>query len=127
MMRNSKSEKLLKELRALNRTMNQATPDAIEVRKFRDMFMQLDQMLQAGERFPNSWITPKNRTILATETLSTIHDFDPPHEEQLRKRGLSWCGHPYVSSVDHCNSPSCGNYINNYGSPKNIENTHPKE
>jgi|SRR6185295_20309898 len=113
------SELLVRKLRALNRLMNQAHPTAIEVREFRDLFKQLDELLKNGAMLPTSWITQANRNNLPTEITHTITDFDPPYDEQLRKRGLAWCGHPFVHTTDHCHNTSCGNYIYKH-------NPHPK-
>ena len=105
------SELVLRKMRALNRSMNQATPNVIEIREFRDLFMELDDLLKTGAMLPPSWITPEGRRHLPTETTHTITDFDPPAEEQLRKRGLAWCGHPFVSATEYCNNRDCGNYL----------------
>lgn len=108
------SELLLQKLRALDKSMNQAVPSAIEVREFRDLFQELDKLLKNGAVLPTSWITRANYRQLPTETTHSITDFDPPQEEQLRKRGLAWCEHPFVQATEYCNNPSCGNYIRNH-------------
>ena len=105
------SEKLLKELRDLNKMMDPADPNPVEVRQFRDRFIQLDTLLKSGAQFPISWITRENFTDLHHDATHTITDFDIPTDEQLRRRGLAWCRHPIVQSTEYCNTRTCGNYI----------------
>lgn len=118
-MKKPESEKLLYILRMLNKKMNPADPLPTDVREFRDLFNQLDVLLKSGAQLPTSWITRENFNQLPTETTHTITDFDPPTEEQLRKRGLAWCGHPFVQSTEYCNTKPCGNYIYTHKSSAN--------
>lgn len=118
-MKTPASELLLRQLRALNQEMNQATPDVFQVRQFRDLFKELDALLKAGAVLPPSWITPDNQFKLKPSQTHTITDFDPPYDEQLRKRGLAWCGHPFVHTTEYCHNRACGNYIYKH-------NPHPK-
>ena len=120
-MKPTETELVLQELRQLNKTMDPANPDPVKIREFRDLFKALDELLKNGATFPNSWITKANYTQLPTETTHTITDFDPPTDEQLRKRGLAWCGHPMASSTQYCRNRNCGNFINNIG-PGNLTN-----
>lgn len=96
------SEKVLQQLRKLNRIMSPADPDPIEVRQFRDLFMQLDGLLKSGAILPPSWITRLN---IVTHKIT---DFDPPPQGTP---GFAWCGHRYtMGSNEYCNVKACGNY-----------------
>ena len=106
-----KSELLLRQIRMLDQVMNPATPDATQVRQFRDMFKELDALLKMGGVLPPSWITPDAKILLKGHQTHTITDFDEPIEERLRKQGLAWCGHQFIPSTGYCNIKSCGNYI----------------
>lgn len=114
--RTPQSEVLLQKLRKLNRKMRSADPDPFEIREFRDLFAELDNLLKSGGILPTSWITRLNFTQLAPHQTHTITDFDPPRQNTP---GFAWCGHrlSLVSSAhatlpDYCIQPSCGNYFN---------------
>lgn len=110
---NPESEKLLQQLRLLNAKMHPVEPDPIQLRKFRDLFTELDKLLKSGAMLPPSWITRQNFTTLPTEVTHTITDFSagPPSP-------LLWCGHRPYFDTEYCNHSNCANYVNKHPQTK---------
>lgn len=78
------SELIVREMRSLNSRMNMTptdTPlDPMLIRRFRDLFQELDGLLASGAQLPPSWITPEAKTRLKPHETHTITDFDPRFE-----------------------------------------------